>query len=242
MDYRHGQNIVAKKTRVSYVNIFLDVTVTEDDRVDLVRPQDNTPHPSGLMDLFEPYPSTGVWLGRKRVEDKLSIVPRFNVKSRKPASAKRGRKVQISDDEITVTTKLLFTEDADINLLLEGPGVKNVMSRKGGGSDEPDYHSCLIIIQNMFASEAGYTHEYLDCWLIYNGYLDPTPYEVGGRELDEPLSFVFHGLASSDPESENPDCLRDIGTQSHHHWYEDIYTGNLVNPNLVRKFIGDSSS
>lgn len=219
---------IIKKSRVSIVDLFVDVTVNEQDRVDFSYSPHLLPHPNGISET-KPYPLSGTWLGPRK--GNVTITPNESYQDKKIGNnSPYGRTLIL--DNITVSTSLQYVQGSAITKLLHPTGIKTDESRRFGRASEPEYHNLLIVVENALRyPNINMVEGYLECWLIWKGIIKKPPIVIGERSIDDPIAFTFESLYGEDPD--NPGCLRDEGTATGHIWYQDWFSDQLVNPDSL---------
>lgn len=215
------QTIFEHKAQIGAAYIWINPTIDEDDLVALTL--DNEGYPE--IPFGQPVPQDGepTYLGY--VTDGVSINFNLNYEDQKVATTPSFSGTRIIEERCDITGRLLWNGSAEIRQYFDLPGLNGVTSSYGGGAVEPQYYSLFIATTNQLKPG------YVECWLFFSGYFQTASYIIGGLNRHEPLAFTYHAQSGADPE--DTDCLRPAGQRMYHRWFQNIYTGEYIDPDTL---------
>lgn len=225
IDISSGDSIYRGKFRVSKSHIYVDVGIDSYDVVPTVR----GPGSNGFVEDDARVPLSGVYLGWHR--GRVIITPSLQVDHRQGDNT-NGTEGWITSERLTVSANLCFTVDPQIKAYFDLPGLQSGDgSAYAGGMSKMPTHNLYVQITNELRPESAESMAWVESYIFWKGYFNPSVLEVGDvKEEDAPFQMTFNCLFGTDPENTDNNCLRHPGTMLYRRYYQDLLTGDIINP------------
>ena len=186
--------------------------------------------PDPAMERRVPWPVSSLYLGRTL--GGLDIEPQFQVKELPAGNSNVPDDVLLTDQKLTLNTKLAFNGDLDVLDFFElASGADDGFIRDAGGEPTTSKHSILVAITNLNSENEAIRNivmyrYYFRCWVA------PAKLTIGPNHNF--LQTTIHVLTGRKPDN----CPRDRGRQLYRRWRVLWYEPNIPIHRSVRTIYG----